>query len=168
MDRLGEGTSERAGRHRGIGALLTSERYVVRGESMRPALESGDHLLVGRATFAESENSRGVVIVVLDPRDKASRSLKRIVGLPGEQVRFLDGVLLVDGARVEEPYLAGLPSTLGLGDRTWDLGACEYFVLGDTRHRSTDSRDYGPVSGELMVGKVWLRYWPPHRWGRVG
>ena len=168
MDRLGECTSERARRHRGIGTLLTSERYVVRGESMRPALEPGDHLLVGRATFDDSDNSRGGVVVVLDPHDNARRSLKRIVGLPGEQVRFLDGVLFLNGARTEEPYLAGLPSTLGLGDRTWDLGASEYFVLGDTRHRSTDSRDYGPVSTELMVGKVWLRYWPPHRWGRVG
>jgi signal peptidase I len=93
--------------------------------------------------------------------------LKRIVGLAGEELRFEDGQLHVDGDVIDEPYLDGLPPTLGLGAENWRLGAEEYFVMGDNRVRSTDSREYGPVGADLLVGKARLRYWPPLRWGAV-
>ena len=106
--------------------------------------------------------------MVRDPRLPAREELKRIVGLPGEELRFEDGLLYVDGAPLDEPYLEGLPPTLGLEARCWRLGPGEYFVMGDNRAHSTDSREYGPVRAEMLVGRVVLRYWPPRRWGIVG
>ena len=141
--------------------------YIVRGESMRPSFREGDQLVVNPWAYRRSAPRRGDVAVVRDPRLSARHELKRIVGLAGEEVRLEDGLLHVDGAVLDEPYLAGLPSTLGLESRRWSVGPDEYFVMGDDRVRSTDSREYGPVSADLLVGRAWLRYWPPRRWGAV-
>ena len=105
--------------------------------------------------------------MVRDPRQPERDELKRIVGLAGEEMRLEDGLLYVDGAVLDEPYLGGLPPTLGLESRRWRMGSDEYFVMGDNRVRSTDSREYGPVRADLLVGRVLLRYWPPRRWGMV-
>ncbi len=146
--------------------LLASRRYVVRGDSMRPTLEPGQHLLVARV-LTETGPSRGDLVVVRDPRASGRRDLKRVVGLPGEEVHILDGTLLVDEVALEESYLGGLPSSVGLGDRGWTVGQDEYFLLGDNRSRSTDSREHGPVNEDLIIGRAWFRYWPLSRWGRV-
>ena len=106
-------------------------------------------------------------MVVRDPRLPAREELKRIVGLAGEEMRFEDGLLYIDGAVLDEPYLGGLPSTLGLEGKRWKMGPDEYFLMGDNRAHSTDSREYGPVKADMLVGKVWLRYWPPRRWGLI-
>ena len=149
-------------------AILPSSRiYLVRGDSMRPSFEPGSHLLVSQAAYALSEPSRGDVVIVRRPGNTGTRYLKRVVGLPGEEVRILDGALLIDGVHLDEPYLGGLPASVGMGDRDWELGANEFFVLGDNRLRSTDSREYGPVGRDLILGKAWFRYWPLMRWGRI-
>ena len=145
----------------------TVKLYVVRGDSMRPSFRDGDLLVVDRRVYRRSAPRRGDVAVVRDPREPERHELKRVVGLAGEEVRFKDGLLHVDGAVFDEPYLAGLPSTLGLEARRWSLGPDEYFVMGDDRVRSTDSRKYGPVKAGLIVGKALLRCWPPRRWGPV-
>ena len=152
---------------RRVAGLLTSGRYVVRGDSMRPTLEPGQHLLVARF-YARPGRSRGDLVVVCDPRESGRRHLKRVVGMPGEEVRMLDGTLFVDGVALSESYLGGLPASVGLGDRSWSLGRGEYFLLGDNRAHSTDSREHGPVSEDLIVGGAWFRYWPLLKWGRVG
>lgn len=148
----------------GVAALLLSEPYVVRGDSMTPSIEPGQRLLVSRVRRVWR---RGEVVVVRDPRDPSARLLKRLVGVPGEEVHLLDGALLVDGELLVEPYLGGLPSSLGLGDRTWALNEDEYMALGDNRTRSTDSRHFGPVPAALIAGRAWFRYWPPREWGRI-
>ena len=150
-----------------IATLLTSRHYVVRGRSMRPAFEPGERLLVSRGADAGAALSRGDAVIVIDPRGTGARYLKRVVGLPGEEVRIMDGLLHVDGERVVEPYLLGLPASVGLGELDWTLGPVEYLVMGDDRVRSTDSREFGPVRGDLVLGKVWFRYWPLRAWGRV-
>ena len=151
-----------------IVALLASRHYVVRGHSMRPALEVGQRLLVSGTADGSSRLCRGDAAVVRDPRGSDERYLKRVVGLPGEEVRIEDGLLFVNGNRVEEPYLGGLPASVGLGETAWTLGPDEYLVLGDDRVRSTDSREFGPVGRDLILGKVWFRYWPLSAWGRIG
>ena len=148
------------------GATIAASRpYVVRGESMDPSFRDGDQLLVDRR--AGTGPSRGDVVVLHDPRDHARHELKRIVGLPGEEVRFRDGLLHIDGEPLDEPYLGGLPATLGAETSGWRLGSGEYFVMGDNRVRSTDSRKYGPVAASLIVGRARFRYWPPRRWGSL-
>ena len=134
---------------------------------MRPAFHGGERLLVDVAAYAGRAPRRGDVVVVRDPRTGAGRYLKRVVGLPGEVVRIADSILYVNGAHVEEPYLGGLPASLGLGSAEWRLGASEVFVMGDNRSRSTDSRHFGAVAVEQVVGRAWFRYWPVWRFGRV-
>ena len=148
-------------------ALLTSRHYVVRGDSMAPTLGSG-HLLLMRPGGPPSGLSRGDLVIVRDQRDPKSRYLKRVVGLPGERIQLFEGLLYVDGGHLAEPYLGGLPASLGLEDKVWGLGEGEYFVMGDNRARSTDSRAFGPVDAGLIVGKVWFRYWPLSKWGKLG
>jgi len=141
--------------------------YIVRGDSMLPAFYEGDRLVVDRRSYRDSTPARGDVAVVRDPRQSARHGLKRIVGLAGEEVRIEDGLLHVDGVVLDEPYLGGLPATLGLAPGDWHVGTDEYFIMGDNRVRSTDSREYGPVKVDLLIGKARFRYWPPRRWGPV-
>jgi signal peptidase I len=150
-----------------VAGLLTSQLYVVRGNSMQPSFEPGSLLLVNRMAYAGSVPYRGDVVIVGGTGDIGRRTLKRIVGLPGEEVRILEGLLYVEGDRAVEPYLGGLPAAPGLVDRTWRLHGGEYFVLGDNRVRSTDSRQYGPVGAGQILGKAWFRCWPPGQWGPV-
>ena len=134
---------------------------------MEPAVFDGDVLLVARPG---GELARGSLVVAWPPtvrRGVGSAQLKRVVGLPGEVVEFDEGSLLINGEAYPEPYLGGLPSSLGLSEMSWLLGVGEYLVLGDRRFRSTDSRDFGPVNARQIVGKAWLRLWPPKKVGRL-
>ena len=106
-------------------------------------------------------------MVFSSPRSDGRRDVKRVIGLPGERVVMEQGVLFVDERQIAEPYLGGLPSSVGLGEWAWDLGAGEYLVLGDNRAHSTDSRDFGPVRATSIVGRAWLRYWPLMAWGTL-
>lgn len=138
--------------------------YRVRGRSMLPSIRDGDRLLVSTGA-AEGRRSRGEVVVYRRPGANPAYSLKRVVGLPGEEMRLRDGMLLIDGEHHVEPYLGGLPAAVGLGDRSWRVGAKEYFIMGDNRAHSKDSRHHGPIEAELIVGRAWLRIWPPDRLG---
>ena len=148
--------------------ILKLQLYTVRGDSMSPSFAPGDRLLVSRTAYRGRLPSRGDVVVVRDPREAGGRYLKRIVGLPGEEVRLFEGLLLVDGGYMAEPYLRGLPACPGLGGRAWKLAGDQYFVMGDNRAHSTDSRQFGPVGPGHIVGRAWFRWWPPGRRGRVG
>ena len=134
---------------------------------MAPSLRQGDYLLVDRRSSLGGPPSRGAVVVVRDPRDRRQLYLKRVVGLPGEELALAEGVAYVDGEHLSEPYLGGLPASPGLGERSWRLGIDEYLVLGDNRTHSTDSRQFGPLGWHLIVGRAWLRCWPPDRWGTL-
>ena len=146
--------------------LLASRFYIVRGGSMSPTFEDGHQLLV-MPINPSNILSRGDVVIVHDPRYMRGCYLKRVVGLPGELIQFLDGLLYVDGENLSESYLEGLPGLFSLENRVWSLQAREYFVLGDSRTRSTDSRDFGPVDSSQIAGKIWLRYWPLSKFGKV-
>lgn len=152
----------------GLLKALVNRHYLVRGESMTPALRNGDVVLVTGLGRTESRPTRGDIVVAREPPPDGRRTIKRVVGLPGETVRFEEGLLYVDGGPLAEPYLGGLPAVLGLGEATWTVGPGEYFLLGDNRAHSTDSKDYGPVERSRIIGRAWWRYWPPGRAGRVG
>ena len=153
---------------RQVGNAALSYLYRITGESMHPSICAGDWLLVRRDAYRRAAPARGDIVVVRDPRKTTERYLKRVVGLPGEEVSTRDGELLIDGGRLSEPYLDGLPSSVGLETKTWRLRDGEYFMAGDNRARSTDSREFGPVESRLIVGKATRRVWPPSRWSRVG
>lgn len=148
--------------------LVSSQPYVVRGASMMPSLRHGDQVLVDVSAYGERGPARGDIVVFPSPQADGRRDVKRVIGLPGERVVMAEGVLLIDERHVAEPYLGGLPSSVGLGESAWDLGAGEYLVLGDNRAHSTDSREFGPIRGDRIVGRAWLRYWPVQAWGGLG
>ena len=132
--------------------------YVIRGPSMEPTYHSGDLLLVG--PLRRGAPARGDVVVLRNPREPDAHDLKRVVGLPGETVSLADGSLYVDGAHLPEKYLGGLPASLGLERSEWTLTGDRYFVLSDNRARGTDSRHFGPVPRDAILGRVWWRVWP--------
>ncbi len=132
---------------------------------MMPSLSHGDQVLVDVSAYRDGEPARADVVVSSNPRADGRHDIKRVIGLPGERIVMAEGGLLIDERHVAEPYLGGLPSSVGLGESAWDLGAGEYLVLGDNRAHSTDSREFGPIEGDRIVGRVWMRYWPLSAWG---
>lgn len=137
---------------------------LVAGESMTPALAPGDCVLVRRARPPLDARASGLVVCVRGPGDRLL--LKRVVGVPGDSLR-VGAAVQINGRRLEEPYAHGdTPAAQYRGVNR--LGADEYFVVGDHRAASTDSRDFGPVRAERVAGVAWLRYWPFARLGRIG
>ena len=131
---------------------------------MLPSLIDGDVVVVTRIRLPLR---RGSVIVAAHHTDPERRRIKRVVGLPGEEVLLVDGVVLIEGEDLEEPYLGGLPASPGLEEGGWRVDEDECFVMGDNRAHSTDSRASGPIRLDSIVGEAKFLVWPPSRWGRV-
>ena len=155
--------------------------FKVEGSSMNPTLESGQHLIVNKLVYSQLDMDRlsriipfwqaetpdtryaihppkrGEVIVFHFPRDPSKDFVKRVVGLPGEEVEIRQGKVYINGQALTEPYLDRLDNSR-VGPMI--LREKEYFVLGDNRRSSNDSRIWGPVSETYVVGKVWFVYWP--------
>ncbi|MBI4122622.1 MAG: signal peptidase I [Parcubacteria group bacterium] len=145
--------------------------FYVNGASMEPSYFDREYLIIDEISYRFNEPSRGEVVVFKYPGDERQFFIKRVIGLPGERVVVGSGAVTVynesfpDGVTLEEPYLAQGTETAGSIDVT--LGADEYFVLGDNRDASLDSRRFGPLPRREIVGRTWLRGWPPDRVGVV-
>ena len=139
------------------------ELYVVRGHSMTPTFSPGDRLLVIPIQGRSFSFARGDVVVVRDGSDGDRRHLKRLIGFPREEIRQSDGVLILNDLPLAEDYLGGFPAAIGLDHHTWHLSDGEFFLLGDNRARSTDSRQLGPIKLDDVIGIVRFRFWPLHR-----
>ena len=146
--------------------LALSQRYKVDGHSMFPALRHGQHVAAQRLAPDSQQVDRGNLVVFRHPIRRDSVHIKRVVGLPAERISLRDGLTFVNGLKLEEPYcsVSGMLTGRNLGE--WLMDDDEYFLMGDNRSDSEDSRLYGPVGCHLIVGVVWLRYWPPSRWTR--
>ena len=156
--------------------------FKVDGSSMRPTLEGGQYLLVNKLVYFKINTSRisrmipfwnvdkpadhfaihpperGDVIVFRFPGTGSNKDfVKRIIGLPGEEVELRQGMVFVDGVEQPEPYLKKRDSS---NEPLVVLGDKEYFVLGDNRSSSNDSRNWGAVPEANVLGKVWIVYWP--------
>lgn len=137
----------------------------IESASMEPTLRRGDVVLVSRRAPDPESLEHGDLVVLDDPRD-GRRTIKRVVGLPGETVVVLDGVLHVDGEPVDEPWVD--PSTVdGYYSRTFVVPPDHVLVLGDNRANSVDSRDYGPVDRAGLRGRVVVRLGLPRRGSAV-
>ena len=156
--------------------------FRVEGSSMHPTLKSGEYLLVNKLVyfpvdtqrlsriipfwkvdrsadpFAARAPQRGEVIVFRFPGPGPPKDfVKRVIGLPGEEVAIRQGHVYIDGALLEEPYITNKDNS---SVDPMLLGAKQYFVLGDNRRSSNDSRNWGPVPEKNVLGKVWFVYWP--------
>lgn len=142
---------------------FVAQPFLVQGASMEPSFHTGDYLLVDEVTYRLRSPQRGEVIVFRSPTNESEFFIKRIIGLPGEQVIISDGRVLIDGKALSEDYL---PYGVDVrGEYVFQLGDDEYFVMGDNRPASYDSRRWGPLPGGNIVGLVRLRFWPPAVFG---
>ncbi len=167
---------------------LSLQPTVVQGFSMAPTLDDGSHLMVNKMAYFQVDVKRlsrlipfwdvipearvrlpfshpprrGDVIVFHDPTDPSQDLVKRVVGLPGEKVQVRAGTLYIDGAKLAEPYLRDIHPTGSMkcipNSTDCTLQEGQYFVMGDNRVSSLDSRQWGPVPIEDIVGKVWFTY----------
>jgi len=140
--------------------------FIVKGLSMTPAFHDGDYLIIDELSYRFREPERGEVVVFKYPRDPSQRFIKRIIGLPGEQVKMEgDKITIINKFGQEEildesEYLSLSQGSL-FDSKLIKLAENEYFILGDNRAHSFDSRKWGSLSKEYIVGRVLLRAWPP-------
>ena len=133
-----------------------SARVRVENISMQPTLYQGEFLLINKLAYKVGQPHHGDIIVFHYPRDPKEDYVKRLIGLPGDEVKVDQGKVFVNGTALDEPYIAAAPTYNG----TWIVPAGNYFVLGDNRNQSSDSHVWGYVSTDLVVGKALVIYWP--------
>jgi signal peptidase I len=138
--------------------LFLAQATVVFGQSMEPNLQPQQRLIVDKLSYRLHPPQRND-IVVIDLPYMEELLVKRIVALPGEVVEIHEGIIYVNGNPVAEPFPH---DTSAFDMAAVTLGPLSYFVLGDNRSNSNDSRAFGPVVREQILGRVWLRYWPLH------
>ncbi len=137
---------------------------------MEPNFYDHEYLIIDELTYRWSEPNRGDIAVFKYPKDTRQYFIKRVIGLPGEKITIEDGKVYIQAKDkateiLQENYLsADLQTALPLkGYGAVELGPDEYFVLGDNRNESLDSRIFGPIKREFIIGRTWLRGWPLDR-----
>jgi signal peptidase I len=135
--------------------------FFVRGSSMVPSFASGDYLIINEIGYRVHDPERGDVVVFRPPQTVKQFYIKRVIGLPGEIVKIEEGKVYVGKSEGElgelrEAYISGLTP----GATYVTLGGDEYFLLGDNRNASSDSRSWGPLTRDHIIGKALLRAWP--------
>ena len=168
-----------------VAAVLAVKAWVVNpyripSSSMEPTLhcaapgvgcqaESSDRVLANRFIYRFRDPERGDIVVFETPEEAVERCgaggtfVKRLIGVPGDTIGQRSGILRVNGEPLEESYVNGGPPGQDFPERT--LGPDEYFMMGDNRGQSCDSREWGPVSRDDLIGPVFAVYWPPTRLG---
>lgn len=142
---------------------MISARIRVDGASMEPTLVSGEYVIINRLSYRLGSPQRGDIIVFHFPRDPKEEYIKRVIGLPGDEVEVKNGTVYVNGQLFDESYLNVKMDYFG----TWRIPADQLFVLGDNRNNSSDSHDWGTVPMDYVVGKAVIVYWPPPAWGLI-
>ena len=144
--------------------FFVAQPFIVRGASMEPTFQDGQYLIIDELSYFLRSPERGEVIVFRYPKDPTQFFIKRIIGLPGETVIIENGSVAIqneeypNGLVLEEDYLPSLLETVPSMHTTLQLG--EYFVLGDNRPKSSDSRQWGVLENEFLIGRTMLRLWP--------
>jgi signal peptidase I len=138
----------------------------VEGTSMLPRIVDQERIFVNRFIYRFADIHRGDIVVFWYPRDRSKSFIKRVVGLPGDELEIKYGSVYVNGRKVDEPYLK--PEYRDHDSlRKQQVPPGQYFVLGDHRNSSNDSRNWGFVARDLIYGKAVFRYWPMSRVGPV-
>ena len=156
----------------GVSFLLTTyvgQRTRVNGESMYPTLHDDDNLIVDKISYRFRDPKRYDIIVFPYKYEEDTYYIKRIIGLPGETVQVIDGYMYINGKKLDEHYGAEVMEDPGIAAEPIKLGDDEYFVLGDNRNNSEDSRygDIGNVRRKEIIGRAWVRIWPFERAGSL-
>lgn len=140
--------------------LFLVQPFYVEGASMEPNFYQNEYLVIDEISYRFNNPQRGEVIILKDPRNTHAYFIKRVIGLPGETVEVKDGRVYINDKLLEESYIAHFSSD---NHSKITLGPDEFFVMGDNRANSLDSRQLGPIKKSGIVGRVWFRGWPLDR-----
>jgi len=160
-----------------IGAIFAliywqiAQPHKVSGSSMVPTFQSGDYILTDKVTYRFVKPGRGDIIVLKNPRDETQDFIKRIIALPGDTVRVEDEEVYINDLLIQELYLPSETQTRSgsfLHDgESVKVGQNQYFVFGDNRGASSDSREWGPITKDEIIGRVVFRYFPVNSFGII-
>ncbi len=149
----------------------------VLGLSMVPTLDNGDYLIATKIDYRLHDPQRGDIVIMRDPYDNSKDFIKRVIGLPGEKILIQDGRIYINDRLLDEPYLRQdepwttnanwpPPGSTGAGE-PYTIPAGEYFVMGDNRNASSDSRLFGAIQRDRIEAHAWIRIWPASGFGPV-
>lgn len=143
----------------------------IRGASMEPTFESGDYIFTSKITYKFREPQRGDVVVFHSPRNQDIEFIKRIIGLPGDTIEIKSEEVYVNSRKLDEPYIAAKTPLWEGGfikdGETKIVPDGKLFVMGDNRPRSSDSREFGFIEVQTVIGQVFYRYFPSTRMGGI-
>jgi signal peptidase I len=155
---------------------MAAPRFLVDGPSMQPTFWDDQRLIISRVHYMVDDPERGDIVVFNKPGSRIGDSplIKRAVGLPGETIEFRHTTppggteavveLYINGQLVNEPYINEACRPNSCSENIWELGPDEYFLMGDNRNHSSDSRSFGPINKRDIIGEALVRYWPPQDW----
>jgi signal peptidase I len=151
--------------------LLVLQPHKIKGSSMDPSFIDGEFLLTDKVTYRFREPQRGDVVVFEAPGTNGDEFIKRILALPGEEIALSDGKVYINDSLLNEPYLEETVKTNGSSflDEGQEIVIPPdfYFVMGDNRGASSDSRTWGFIEKSAITGRAWLVYWPPTKMGII-
>jgi signal peptidase I len=147
---------------------FAAQSFRVDGDSMNPGLHTDEFVLVDKASYLFQAPQRGDVIVFHYPLDTQRDFIKRVIGLPGDIINVTSTSVIVDDRTLQEPYISDpyncVSDPYNCGSNTWKLGPNQFFVMGDNRPNSLDSRTWGPLDRSYIIGKAVVVYWPVTNW----
>lgn len=149
--------------------LFVAQFHKVQGNSMVPTLHTGDYLITEKLSYRFRNPKSGEIVVLKNPRNESEDFIKRIIAVPGDTIKILNNTVYLNDQPLQEGYLP--PSTLTRSGAFLTEGSLikvasnQYFVFGDNREHSSDSREWGPVTKEEIIGKAFFRYFPPQNLG---
>src|SRR6267378_474848 len=154
-----------------VGISFAVQAVHVEGLSMWSTLDNNDYLIANKIDYRLHAPQRGDIIILRPPTNNSTDFIKRVIALPGEKILIRSGVVYINGHRLEEPYLPeawvidnNYPRNGSDGEV---IPANSYFVMGDNRNRSQDSRFFGPITRDRIDGKAWFRIWPLDHFGSI-
>lgn len=149
--------------------LFVAQPHKVSGRSMDPTFKDGDYIFTDKITYRLREPAKGDIIVLKNPRDESQDFIKRIMAVPGDTIKVEGSAVYINGEKLNEKYLpAGRPTPAGsflLEGTEVKAGPNQYFVIGDNREHSSDSREWGAITKQEIIGKVFFRYFPLQSFG---
>jgi signal peptidase I len=155
-----------------FGISFAVQAVHVEGLSMYATLDDNDYLIANKIDYRLHPPQRGDIIILRPPTDNSKDFIKRVIALPGEKLLIRDGFVYINGHKLDEPYLPEAWTTLN-NPAPWSVGdgavipANDYFVMGDNRNRSQDSRIFGPIGRDRIDGRAWFRIWPLDHFGNI-
>jgi signal peptidase I len=153
-----------------IGISFAVQTVHVEGLSMFATLEDNDYLIANKIDYRLHAPQRGDIIILRPPNNNSTDFIKRVIALPGERLLIRDGVVYINGHRLIEPYLPEAWVVVNNWPATADgsvIPANQYFVMGDNRNKSQDSRYFGPIGRDRIDGRAWFRIWPLDHFGDI-